>query len=261
MSEKQHAKDIEQFEDLHAKGGACLNRHVSAFEQGNTCSHRWQAFQDATAHSSLYNDKFSPGGRIKTSAWLSSGKLFPPWYKQTLTPPKDGSAWNVGEGSNFKEKCYIPYWHNAHHMVPNGELRGAIAACGKGLSSPSKVVWLVREGLLKAKYNLNDKTNMIILPMDRAIGRVLELPVHLSTVTARSHGAYSKNVRDELDRRFAQTKQKLKKHEPERPPNLDVLRKKIERLSEHLHGAIERAGKSGVKHLDAMPKPSFQPTR
>jgi hypothetical protein len=262
MSEKQHAKDIKKFEDLHKQGGACLNRHVSEFKTGDTCSHRWQAFEDANDHAELYNwDKYEPlstQGSVKTSAFVSSGKLWPPWYRQKLAPPT-AHAWDVGRGKNFQDKCYVPYWHNAHHMVPNGELRGAIAGCGKGFKSPSKVVWAVREGLLKAAYNLNDKKNMIVLPMDRAIGRVLELPVHLSTVTARSHGAYSKNVRDQLDDLFSDVKLQLKNHDASDPPNFGALKKRIEKLSGHLHGAIEKAGITGVKYLDSMPKASFVP--
>lgn len=262
MSEKQHARDVKKLgAKLHQP--PCLNRHISAYEDGNTCSHRWQAFLNAEDHSTLYNDKNWGTKKIDTAARLLGGiKLWPPWYKTKLTPPppdkKDG--WNVGVGSNFKEKCNIPYWHNGHHMVPNAELRAAIADTGKGKPRPATVVWGVREGLLEAGYNLNDKPNMFVLPMDKKIGEVLPLPIHLKTATARSHGAYSKNVATELKVVFAKVKAKLQKHTLTKA-DYTSLKDGVVALSERLQPAIIAAGKAGVKHLDTMDDSYFKPPK
>src|SRR5262249_10791095 len=42
-----------------------------------------------------------------------------------------------------------------------------------------RITDFIAQGLLKATYNLNDKKNLIILPMDRAVAAALGLPRHL----------------------------------------------------------------------------------
>ncbi len=259
MSEKQHAKDLKKLTG-HKVGGACLNRHVTEVKKGDSCSHRWQAYLNALAIAEdVYNWKhykqLSAQSSIKTSVTeLAGGKIFPDWYKRSLKPPKK-DEWNVDKGKNFKSKCYVPYWHNAHHVVPNSELRKAILKVGEGMKAPVTTAYLVRQGLLTEKYNLNFKKNMIILPMDRTIGKTLQLPVHLKSPTARSHGAYSKNVSTELKKVFTQAKAALDGHEED--PDYKACKEDLESLSDHLHSQIIAAGKSGTKYIDQMASSLF----
>lgn len=262
MSVQQHAKDIKKIgEDAHKP--PCLNRHISAFEDGDTCSHRWQAYEKAKGDSKVYNwRKYAEllNKKVKTSAILfPNGKLWPPWYRQTLNL-KEEKAWDIDDGpnksKNFREKCNVPYWHNAHHLVPNAELKGAIATAGSGMKDRGKTTWAIRAGLLEASYNLNDKKNMFLLPMDRKVGGALGLPVHLQTAVARSHGRYSTNVKIELDKLFASLKSQLKKHKKADPADYASLKSQIEDLSEHLYSMVKA---SGAPHLDAIPKSAFTP--
>lgn len=261
MSEKQHAKDLKKLTG-HKVGGACLNRHVTEVKEGDSCSHRWQAYLNAKDHAKqLYNwplyKPLSEQSSIKTSVTkLAGGKIFPDWYKRSLKPPKK-NEWNVDQGKNFKSKCYVPYWHNAHHVVPNSELRKAILKVGEDMEAPVTTAYLVRQGLLTKKYNLNSKKNMIILPMDRTVGKTLQLPVHLKSPTARSHGAYSKNVGTQLKTIFTPVQAALERHKE--PPDYKDCKDELEHLSEHLHSQIIAAGKSGTRYIDQMAASLFPP--
>ena len=66
----------------------------------------------------------------------------------------------------------------------------------------------MREGLLLAEYNVNHHINIILLPMDKEVARVLGLPRHLvledgSAVQEQgskfNHVAYNQTVKNELD--------------------------------------------------------------
>lgn len=267
MSEAQHAKDLKKLKGHTSAGsptgtgGACLNRHLSQVKESDSCSHRWQGYLNAKANAEdLYDwphyKPLSEQSSITTSARMLNGTLFPDWYRKTLKPPKKGD-WDVGKDGNFRTKCYVPYWHNAHHVIPNSELRKAILEVGKGMRAPLTTAYLVRQGLLDEKYNLNFKKNMIMLPMDRTVGGTLQLPVHLKSPTARSHGAYSKNVANELKTIFTPVQAALDEHEEE--PKYKACKDDLENLSEHLHSQIVAAGKSGTKYIDQMAASLFPP--
>jgi A nuclease family of the HNH/ENDO VII superfamily with conserved AHH len=76
--------------------------------------------------------------------------------------------------------------HEAHHMVPNSELRGPIEDVGKDTPLEADLIRLIRGGLLNEGYNLNDKLNMIILPMCLPASKALGLPTHRKTAATRS---------------------------------------------------------------------------
>lgn len=264
---KKHAQGVKTVKGKHLRvgasdGGACLARDTKDFKPDCSCSHRWQAYLKAEENSGVYDwpayRSLSKRAPVQTSASVKDGKMFPAWYTRWLPAPEE-HAWDVGQGENFKEKCYTPYWHNAHHLVPNGALRSAINEVGKGTAKPAEVRLEVRQGLLEVKYNLNFKRNLIILPIDKSVGRALKLPVHLSRARARRHSAYSKSVKSELDQIFSQVKEALKACEEANPPKYQSLKDAIEALSDHLYGAVRSAGGSGVRSLEAIPAASFTP--
>ena len=267
MSEEQHAKDLEDLKDKHLKvGEACLNRHVGYYAVSNTCSYRGQANKKAKADSQLYDwPRYEPLSKrtsgIQTAARSENGKTIPDWYKTELTPPKEGD-WDVAKAGNFQDKCYTPYWHEAHHVVPNSTLRAAIAAVGTGMADPPGMVLAVRGGLLDEGYNLNHEKNMIILPMDREVGLTIGLPKHRKTQDHRSHSAYSKYVRLELDKIFGKIREASDKHAKQ---NYGDCKKQIEALSEDLYQAIIDAGEAMKKAmgpkdaLDDMEEDQFKP--
>ncbi|MFL5349708.1 MAG: AHH domain-containing protein [Hyalangium sp.] len=269
MSEDQHAKDLEDLKDKHQKvGEACLNRHVGYYAESNTCSYRGQAYKKAKSDSQLYDwPRYEPLSKrksgIQTAARSENRKTIPEWYKTELTPPKEGD-WNVAKDGNFKDKCYTPYWHESHHIVPNSTLRAAIAAVGSGMADPSGMVLAVRGGLLDEGYNLNNKKNMIILPMDREVGLTIGLPKHRKTQDHRSHSAYSKYVRQQLVEILGKIRAASKEHEA---PDYKACKEDIEKLSGHLYEAIIAAGEAMKKaatsedSLDDMKEEAFKPAQ
>lgn len=269
MSEEQHAKDLVDLKDKHQKvGEACLNRHVGYYAESNTCSYRGQAHKKAASDSQLYDwPRYEPLSKrtsgIQTAARSEGGKTIPDWYKTELTPPKQGD-WDVAKAGNFKDKCYTPYWHEAHHIVPNSTLRAAIAAVGTGMTDPSGMVLAVRGGLLDEGYNLNNKKNMIILPMDREVGLTIGLPKHRKTQDYRSHSAYSKYVGQRLDKILGKVRTASKEH---KAPDYKACKEAIETLAGQLYKAIIAAGEAMKKaatsedSLDDMQEEAFQPAQ
>jgi A nuclease family of the HNH/ENDO VII superfamily with conserved AHH len=211
MAKSKHitAADLEK---LHKPG--CLTRHQKR-ANGNPCSHQWQAGVKAREHPELYEVA-----------------EFPKW--------SPGIATNFG---HFRR----PYWHNAHHIIPNGSLKNAIAAQKK--DAPGGLVNLIKQGLLKAEYNLNDKVNMVILPMTAYHARKLGLPRHLKgdKNETRSHPAYSKQaetklepIMDEYASAAADAIDEAKgKHES---PDANLTKRQLEELSENLFNMICIAG-------------------
>lgn len=168
-------------------------RHQSR-ETGHLCSHQWQAIVKAEANPGMYNyPKYADlcgDGRFVTGARVSKkGNFWPPRYAMQHTfdaagnwvpykkRPKPGQ-WDVGVGRNFQH--YLkPYWHNAHHIIPNSTLSKAIDESVKNEEEAGKLALMIKGGLLKGTYNLNDQVNMVILPMDKAVGDAMNLPRHI----------------------------------------------------------------------------------
>lgn len=209
-SRQQHSWDLVLMPELHPDG--CLNRHVSTYNEGNTCSHRWQAFEKA----------------------IKSGRYRWPAGERG---PRKGADWSISRtGANYKEKASKPIGHEAHHIVPNSELRNAIGDLGTEDPEAFIVVLLVRMGLLDEKYNLNDKLNMVILPLRARHAKVLGLPRHRETGKWH-HGAYSRHVRTKLDKIFAPMKVKVLNHDSD-PPDYSACRARIEKISTDLYADI-----------------------
>lgn len=256
-SKEQHAKDIEEYPKLHPSG--CLNRHVDGTPEecsGDTCSHRWQAYKQMEGDSGLYNwNKYESLSKqkspIKTAAFLSEGKVFPTFYSMYIDQPGEND-WDVGEtykgNKNFWWKCYHPYWHEAHHVIPNSTLRNSIVKATKGAPDAEALVMTIRGGLLKEKYKLNAKLNMIMLPLDKAVSKALGLPRHRKTAALPHHAAYSKNVQSKLMEIFGALVQRLVDHEGAKYKS---VREQLENHSEFLYEQI-KASEAGA--LDQMKK-------
>lgn len=226
MATKQDHVTDDDLKELHQpRGGAaemgCLTRHQRR-DEGHLCSHQWQAVQKADSDSSLYNKH-------------------PRWGKGYKSPSSGYHA----DLTHFM----APFCHNAHHMVPNGSLNNAISQAGKNLAN------LIKQGLLKATYNLNDKVNMIILPLKMSDGVILKLPRHLAGDDVGpgekpeffSHAKYSQMAQTELTDVMDEFKQladnavkaKDKKHEL---PKFKLSKEQIEFISNQIYDAIKAVG-------------------
>lgn len=202
-----------------AGGKGCLTRHQGRAE-GNKCSHQWQAVVKARSHWRVYEVPGKP----------------------------ELSVLKAGNFGHFKR----PYWHNAHHIIPNGALKAAIAEAGKDAKG---IVNLIKQGLLKAEYNLNDKINMVILPMESKYGVLLRLPRHLKGDEVGpgekgeffSHEAYSDEAESSLEPIMDDFRQKADDAQssaaPHDKPDVTLSKKRLENLSQRIYDAIRSAGK------------------
>lgn len=250
MSEERHTRDIEEGLDHHrangTAGGRCLNRHEPRVSN-NSCSHIWQATKRAERDSELYDwprYKDMPPAR----------QVFFQGRDADVLKPRQGD-WDVKPG-NFDTHCDVPYFHEAHHVIPNATLSTTIASFFGDTSeggSP-ELVFVVRGGLLMAGYNLNHLSNMIMLPLDATVARVLRLPRH-RTLPLMYHGVYSDHVKSELEIIINDHLEDLVEHNS---PKYKDFKDKLNKLSKRLYKAITKAGRDGVEALDSMEKARFQ---
>jgi hypothetical protein len=252
------------------EGGACLTRHAGR-QENNSCSHIWQAvvraetddkkWYKAPAYDKLIGKRFKTGAR-RTARDRS---IFPRGMTLSKEGPKPGD-WDPGKGQNFKD-WRIPYWHNAHHIVPNAVLKGSMMAAAEDAGDP-RIKAAIESGLLLATYNLNHKINMVILPMGREVAAGLDLPRHLVGDNAgpgekkefRSH----KNYSDEVEKRVVKVMQDFVSlfdedpNEHQKPPN-ELAKEQLEKCSSDVRKSIKDFGaaKPGAP-LVSMPQEMFQ---
>jgi len=292
MSQEQHTWDVKNMPSMHkvktgpdctARGvGACLNRHnsgrsrVTGYLFKSSCNYRYQAFRRALGEDSgKYNwpayesihERVQTTKRGKPRKTITLVSRTRGGQKRHPLPTEQDKAWDISaDRKNFQTRCNVPYWHEAHHIIPNAELQQAIAKAGAGGERAEVYNFLIRFWLLRERYNLNHMTNMILLPMAREVAYALGLPRHRVSAKARSHGAYSTNVRLELDKIMGLIQEELQKHIT--LPGYDICKEQLESLSERLRKGIEEAGASMKKteewknnSLDDMKEKDFKPKK
>jgi hypothetical protein len=279
-------------EDLHkpvknsTENGACLTGHESSyidFSNKNSCNYRYQAVEQGKSHKKIksylhsYNDRLtniaSSYSEIPTSAYnTKKGGLCPAYYVVSIPVPRKGD-WDVGgptqgdikrkgtqdikKGENFTRDTW-PYWNNAHHLIPKGTLKSAITNEG------SVVGALMEVGLLKAKYNINHKKNMLFLPMDKEVGKILDMPRHIQLkegdddrikASCTNHSIYDKMVKEMKDglgkiiREYRDIVRKSEKGKCE-VPDFELDKRLLEDLSDELLNMILEW--QGGRSLDSL---------
>lgn len=263
------------------EGGACLTGHEADFQKFKhkvTCNYRYQAYEQAKANKRIrrrlhsYVRKLSlfhaeDSGQLKmfiqTSVYrANSGDMSPDRYSQWLPLPKEGD-WHVGGppreisrgtfkgadkilvGHNFTRDTW-PYWNNAHHLIPKGTFEAAVKEQG------TKISELIQESLLKAKYNINHKINMLLIPQDREVANILGLPRHIQLkdgdiagldAECMDHPVYSmwtRTVKSGLNeviqgyKGICESAEKKAKEAGHENPDPELDKKKLERLSRTL---------------------------
>lgn len=255
----------------NTEGGACLTGHESSLA-ANSCAYRWQALTESKKNRThLYDktplagaqQKAAPMGTLATSAYLSNrGGLYPGQYGAVIFLPQkgdwhldgptrnnmeDAAGRRIPQGQNFTKHTW-PYWHNSHHLIPKGLFNETIAEI-KDVDCQA----LVRLALLRAGYNINHHINVIILPQDLEVARVLGLPRHLiledgSWMIEESpkfdHLLYNWNVFDRLNPIIGRYK---KACDDELRKSCDtskfkLSREELEDLSEICHKSITQYG-------------------
>lgn len=265
-----HLSDADMKDYHQPSGGAsekgCFWRHISPFDRGNQCSHRWHARLQAEGDPQLYDyPKYKdlcvdhrPGrdDHYPTAAYRG-GKAARPSNNYAMRHafpnrkrPRPGQ-WNVGLGQNFSEDATRPYWHNAHHIIPVSIIEDEIARAGE---ADIRVSRLIKIGLLKAQYNHNDKPNMVILPHDRVVAAALGLPRHLKghesaahefNPTARretDHPDYSRRVKFKIRPVIDQYKATVSKGANHPAPPDALAKDALVNVSKEIYAAIKAAG-------------------
>jgi len=216
-------KDLHDPQKNATENGACLTGHQGSFSNFKpkvSCNYRYQAYEQADSHGEIkarlhrYNDDL-PKRRIQTSAYPGIERgMNPSHYCSHLAIPEPGD-WDVGgpyrtvrrtafdkskvkirARYNFTQDTW-PYWNNAHHLIPKGTLAEVIS------NQDEKVSNVMQKALLKAKYNVNHKKNMLMIPQDREVAELLHLPRHIQlkendapdlAAMCTDHPVYSKMV-------------------------------------------------------------------
>jgi hypothetical protein len=181
------------------ENGGCLTGHEGTFKPNRSCSYRWQAVERSRTHRKpIYNLDFTDAdvqrvinqrdpnarvgpGLLMTSAYYSKDKktgqkfVTPLGYATRLKIPKDFRDWWIEKGTNF-QGFIVPWWNNAHHLIPKGILNKGI---DDGARDNPRVRDVVVCSLIEARYNINHHRNVVLLPMDKEVAVMYRLPRHL----------------------------------------------------------------------------------
>jgi hypothetical protein len=293
------AKDPEHFqgtnESLHVpvdnstEGGACLTGHGNRYRP-NSCSYRWQAVQESRANRTAIYDKdprIHPdhlrAGVIPTSAYVSKrGNLTPLHHALKLAIPRPGD-WHVSgplrsdmkagngkpipPGENFTKGNW-PYWNQAHHLIPKSLFLRTIED-GELVPDP-ECRDLIKQALLRAKYNINHRVNMILLPQDKEAGRALGLPRHLVLEDGPeglepnpkfNHVAYTANVLVGLGRVINEYKTACDQELGStcKTPEFELSKERLEELSAQCYETVIAHGaRNPGAPISAMPPIPFR---
>lgn len=199
-AKEEHVLDVQTGTHVSTSSGddgACLVSHESSYKQDDSCSHRWQAYRQAQVYKHWYD--------YPAYASLEGSDVLPPSSLPSGRSWDLGASqhWAIGEVPNFRMLAAAPYWHNAHHVIPRSVLNSCLLDAAR---TDMRLFWVVRVGLMEAKYNLNHKNNMVILPMRQAVAEALCLPRHIAGIDTQpgeipercDHPAYSALVADKV---------------------------------------------------------------
>ncbi len=242
-------------------GGACLTGHHSAWKEKWSCSYRWQGIQNAKdKNEKVYNHDENPDWHLDAVApkvwrWIpvksiAAGRAG--LIVQSIAEGiKKGKKKRQVQAKNFTTG-YTPYTNQVHHVVPNNVLKKAI------LDVTEKKVTLVKDlvdGLLAAKYNINFKVNMLILPTLDKVCCILGLPKHLG-----SHPTYDKNIKSRVNKAVQGYAADIDDEE-EHEPDFDEIRDELEVVSSEVYDSIVAYGQSKVKAQCAIGTVNTLPKR
>ena len=192
-------------------GGKCLARCCGYYDEGNSCSYRWQAVKRARDDYAAMYQGASEAKRYRTLSERYANMLLDLKDADGASaglknePSKDGPRSDKklcvsasGPGSRFITGWY-PWVNNAHHIVPVAVIRDAILRVPGQIEKRADVAQAIMTAFMAAPYNVNHWKNMVILPCKPRVAKVLGLPMH----PPRNHSEYSKAVDESVFRVFS----------------------------------------------------------
>lgn len=174
------------------KDTGCIWRHADyKTKKFPRCNYRKNAHDYSKASEPhIYNVPSFRSPRRWVQVWLEN--LGPTYTKAgteiegTSPPPPKNGEWDLGKSGNFQD-WKKPYWHNTHHCI----------ACGEILESFNESETKL---LLTTKWNINEMPNVIILPKQYVVARILKLPTHVPPDGPAEHAGYSMRLGTGLNR-------------------------------------------------------------
>jgi len=244
------------------ENGACLGPHRSYWKANDSCSYRWQGVKKAEENPGPYNSHPNKKYHLGGTGWG--------WPAESSV--KSGRAGDVifkGEiktfGKRVKQKVqarnftngFAPYGNQVHHILPTATLRNCIDATTKSNVDQVKNIC---DGLLKEKYNLNFKKNMLILPTTWRHACKIGLPVHLG-----DHPNYSDEIKTKVMRALSPWDQAASQGEEHPEPDFFDLKYELEALEDNMYVSITSHGTQTIKGhcedpkvtVDQLPKVVF----
>ena len=135
-------------------------------------------------------------------------EVYPPWLRDKLDSAGVSSFENFKPRSAGGAGCLTPYYHNYHHMIPNGVVENFVIYAKSKKITPDQRISVI----IASKWNINRKENVILLPQDMQTAKVVSLPAHCP-YGVRSHQSYStmveskmKKVKEKIDKSVDKTK-------------------------------------------------------
>jgi hypothetical protein len=177
------------------KQGACLLRHTD--NQTDKCKYpkncrKWTIDNRAQFYQ---RQEFKDDGYKKVRHLRKSEKSLTRTDKKTdeeqihtrdTTPTKptpgkdDPNFWDIGGAAvgrrmNFKPSgpAHYPYRHQWHHIIPSATLYNYLLVTQSALVNIQ-----LHFVLMKGEYNLNHGRNVVLLPEEAQVGRLVKFPTH-----------------------------------------------------------------------------------
>ena len=163
-------------------------------------------------------------------------------------------SWRGQAREKAEEQKVIPYpkdfkfKQNAHHIIPVSVLWHTIEDVME-TAAPKRAVMrdLVTDGLLSEEYNINLKTNMIILATRSQVAKTLGLPLHLRS-KAWNHPDYSAQVemlmKSNIDPQYEKLATAVREEKHEKEKETPKVKKKLDKISEAVYDAIVAVGQA-----------------
>jgi hypothetical protein len=129
--------------------------------------------------------------KLDEKGWFVGHKLSGTQAPKNLTG-RDSTTFALRNGASGGFGAWYPFFHNHHHMVPQGAVHQYVVE-----DESSEVMRKRVEIICASKWNINKQENVVILPQEESISAIAGLPAHCPW-DMRSHPEYSDSMKDKL---------------------------------------------------------------
>lgn len=115
---------------------------------------------------------------------------------------------------------WYPYYHEHHHIFSQGAYKEyVIYGTGKDITKRIQIT-------LASGWNINNETNMIMLPSEIIVARIIQLPAHRFWGTP-GHKDYSQSIKKDLENVLDKMNEAIKENKPCEETDIKIKLKKI----------------------------------